>query len=172
MNNAQAVVANGPTVEQWQPRTDSIHMSIRVDDPRLDHVIERGLRIVQLDPRHLLTTFVYLLLILIRGMASGAPSTSVDAAQVAHGATRWLLRLEKAVSRPLASASSNPTLTGLFSTVATAQVNGVNRRRSALAMTETELKLMAAAAIMGLSKADMPKIGTRTPAATGTPSAL
>lgn len=44
------------------------------------------------------------------------------------------------------------------------------RRRSALPTTETELKLMAAAAIMGLS--NMPKKGYRAPAAIGTPSAL
>lgn len=44
------------------------------------------------------------------------------------------------------------------------------RRRSALVMTDTELKLIAAAAIMGLS--NRPKIGYSTPAAIGTPSAL
>lgn len=37
-------------------------------------------------------------------------------------------------------------------------------------MTETELKLIAAAAIIGDSK--MPKNGYSTPAATGTPRAL
>ena len=37
-------------------------------------------------------------------------------------------------------------------------------------MTETELKLIAAAATIGLSR--MPKEGYRTPAATGTPTAL
>ena len=36
--------------------------------------------------------------------------------------------------------------------------------------TETELKLMAAAAIIGLSR--IPKTGNKIPAATGTPSAL
>ena len=44
------------------------------------------------------------------------------------------------------------------------------RNRSALAMTVTELKLMAALAIMGEST--MPKKGNRTPAASGTPAAL
>src|SRR6185369_3068096 len=43
-------------------------------------------------------------------------------------------------------------------------------RRSALVMTETELKLMAAAAIVGWSSRS--KNGYRTPAAIGTPSAL
>ena len=38
------------------------------------------------------------------------------------------------------------------------------------AITETELKLIAAAAIIGLSK--RPKAGYKTPAATGTPAAL
>ncbi len=40
----------------------------------------------------------------------------------------------------------------------------------ALAMTETELKLIAKAAIMGDN--NMPKAGNRTPAAIGTPSVL
>jgi len=44
------------------------------------------------------------------------------------------------------------------------------RRRSALAMTETELALIAAAATIGLSST--PRTGYSTPAATGTPSAL
>ena len=44
------------------------------------------------------------------------------------------------------------------------------RRRSALAITETELRLMAALAIIGLSK--RPKTGYSKPAATGTPSTL
>jgi hypothetical protein len=44
------------------------------------------------------------------------------------------------------------------------------RRRRALVITETELKLMAAAAKMGLSR--IPKNGYRTPAAMGTPMAL
>ena len=42
--------------------------------------------------------------------------------------------------------------------------------RSAFVITETELKLMAKAAIMGESKT--PKKGYRTPAAIGTPSTL
>ena len=46
------------------------------------------------------------------------------------------------------------------------------RNRRAFEITETLLKLMAAAAIIGLSKADIPKIGTRLPAATGIPKAL
>jgi len=44
------------------------------------------------------------------------------------------------------------------------------RRRRALVMTDTELKLIAAAAKMGLSR--MPKNGYRMPAAMGTPRAL
>ena len=40
----------------------------------------------------------------------------------------------------------------------------------ALVITDTELKLMAAAAIMGLSK--IPKKGNKIPAATGTPIEL
>jgi hypothetical protein len=43
-------------------------------------------------------------------------------------------------------------------------------RRSALAITETELKVIAALAIIGLSS--RPKKGYRTPAATGTPTVL
>lgn len=42
--------------------------------------------------------------------------------------------------------------------------------RKALVITETELKLMAKAAIIGDNK--MPKKGNSTPAATGTPKAL
>ena len=42
--------------------------------------------------------------------------------------------------------------------------------RNALAITDTELKLIAAAAIIGLSR--MPNEGYSTPAAIGTPSAL
>ncbi len=41
---------------------------------------------------------------------------------------------------------------------------------NAFAITETELKLIAAAAIMGLSK--IPKKGNNIPAATGTPTEL
>jgi hypothetical protein len=44
------------------------------------------------------------------------------------------------------------------------------RNRNALPITDTELKLMAAAAIMGDSS--RPKKGYNTPAATGTPSEL
>ncbi len=43
--------------------------------------------------------------------------------------------------------------------------------RNAFATTETELKLMAAAAIIGLSN-KCSEIGYRSPAATGTPKAL
>ena len=44
------------------------------------------------------------------------------------------------------------------------------RKRREFAITETELKLMAAAARIGLSNS--PKNGYRTPAAMGTPSEL
>ena len=44
------------------------------------------------------------------------------------------------------------------------------RKRSEFAITETELKLIAAAAIIGLS--NRPKNGYRTPAAIGTPIEL
>ena len=44
------------------------------------------------------------------------------------------------------------------------------RRRSALVMTETELRLIASAANIGDS--NQPVNGNRTPAASGTPSAL
>jgi hypothetical protein len=47
---------------------------------------------------------------------------------------------------------------------------GTRRKRSALAMTETELNVIAALATIGLS--NEPEIGYRTPAAIGTPSAL
>ena len=46
----------------------------------------------------------------------------------------------------------------------------VVRRRNAFAITETELKLIAAAAIIGLSS--NPNTGKSTPAASGTPNAL
>lgn len=48
--------------------------------------------------------------------------------------------------------------------------NSARRRRNAFAMTDTELKVIAALAIIGLSK--RPTTGYRTPAAMGTPSAL
>jgi hypothetical protein len=48
--------------------------------------------------------------------------------------------------------------------------NVARRRRRALPMTDTELKVMAALAITGLSK--RPKNGYSTPAAIGTPSML
>ncbi len=44
------------------------------------------------------------------------------------------------------------------------------RSRSAFVITETELKLMAAAAIMGFSS--RPNAGKSTPAASGTPTTL
>jgi len=44
------------------------------------------------------------------------------------------------------------------------------RSRNALPITDTELRLIAAAATMGESR--RPKTGYRTPAASGTPSAL
>ena len=46
----------------------------------------------------------------------------------------------------------------------------IRRNRSAFAITETELKLIAAAAIIGLS--NQPKTGYKMPAASGTPRAL
>jgi hypothetical protein len=48
--------------------------------------------------------------------------------------------------------------------------NLVVRSLSALAITETELKLMAAAAIIGFKS--NPKDGNSTPAASGTPTML
>ena len=45
-----------------------------------------------------------------------------------------------------------------------------NRRRSELVITDTELRLIAALAMIGLKR--MPKNGYSTPAATGTPSTL
>ena len=60
----------------------------------------------------------------------------------------------------LRGGSSEPPTPGYFS----------ERRRSAFAITETELKLIAAAASIGLS--NNPNTGYRTPAASGTPSAL
>ena len=47
---------------------------------------------------------------------------------------------------------------------------GSFRKRNALPMTDTELRIIAAAAIIGLSR--MPKNGYITPAAMGTPTAL
>lgn len=46
--------------------------------------------------------------------------------------------------------------------------NRMRRSLRALPITETELKLIAAAAIMGSSSADIPKMGTSIPAATNT----
>jgi hypothetical protein len=48
--------------------------------------------------------------------------------------------------------------------------SGARRSRRALPITETELSAIAAPASMGLSS--KPNTGYRTPAATGTPSAL
>ena len=48
--------------------------------------------------------------------------------------------------------------------------NGERISRNALATTDTELRLIASAAIIGLSS--RPKAGYSTPAATGTPMAL
>lgn len=48
--------------------------------------------------------------------------------------------------------------------------SGTRRSRSALPMTDTELRLMAALAIIGLSSS--PNHGYRTPAAMGTPRTL
>ncbi len=48
--------------------------------------------------------------------------------------------------------------------------NATRRRRSALAMTDTELNVMAALAIIGLRST--PNTGYSTPAATGTPRTL
>jgi hypothetical protein len=52
----------------------------------------------------------------------------------------------------------------------TSRYSSVRRSRNALPMTDTELKLIAAAAIIGDSS--KPKNGYNTPAATGTPSEL
>lgn len=49
---------------------------------------------------------------------------------------------------------------------------GAERSRSALVMTETLLRLIAAAAIIGFSSHASPRTGTSTPAATGIPSVL
>lgn len=49
-------------------------------------------------------------------------------------------------------------------------LSGITLSRRALAMTETELRLIAAAASIGLSSS--PKFGYRTPAAIGTPTTL
>jgi hypothetical protein len=48
--------------------------------------------------------------------------------------------------------------------------SGCRRSRSALAITDTELRLIAAAAIIGLRSS--PAKGYRTPAAIGTPKRL
>src|SRR5665647_2483691 len=49
-------------------------------------------------------------------------------------------------------------------------LNHLILKRSAFAITDTELKLIAAAAIIGLSK--IPNTGNNTPAAIGTPRKL
>ena len=70
----------------------------------------------------------------------------------------------------------NPVILGTPEPIATARQGAVHTdtdlpcNRSAFAITDTELKLIAAAAIIGLSR--MPNDGYSTPAATGTPSAL
>ncbi len=66
------------------------------------------------------------------------------------------LKLEISSSQRMQATSRNQTLTFLS--------------LSAFAITETELKLIAAAAIIGLSK--IPNVGYKIPAATGTPRAL
>ena len=48
--------------------------------------------------------------------------------------------------------------------------NSTRRSRSALTMTDTELNVIPALAMIGLSR--IPKTGYSTPAAMGTPSAL
>lgn len=48
--------------------------------------------------------------------------------------------------------------------------NAARRKRNAFPITDTELRLIAALAIIGLSK--MPNHGYRMPAATGTPTKL
>ncbi len=58
--------------------------------------------------------------------------------------------------------ASGPAQAGRYS--------GARRSRSALAITDTELKVIAALAIIGLS--NTPSTGYRMPAATGTPSVL
>jgi len=72
-----------------------------------------------------------------------------------HGAASWRPRRPGAAARPPASPVAH---------------SFKRRSRSALAMTDTELRLMAAAASIGLSR--MPNAGYSTPAASGTPSRL
>ncbi len=65
--------------------------------------------------------------------------------------------------------SPDPRLEAIIRSFSSAY-NFARRNRSAFPITETELKLIAAAATIGLS--NIPVTGYSTPAASGTPSAL
>ena len=83
-----------------------------------------------------------------RERCAGVPVGRLRPGSVAAGATQ-ASRLGGGISRPYRS---------------------MRRSRSAFAMTDTELRLIAALAIIGDSR--MPNTGYSRPAATGTPSAL
>jgi hypothetical protein len=100
--------------------------------------------------------------------APGMAQASLSTATRSH-----LLLPPAALVHPCTSRSQGRN-TGMrqgFRTVIKSTVQSRTRyRRSALEMTDTELKLMAAAAIMGESS--RPNSGYSTPAASGTPSEL
>src|SRR5207253_2641153 len=87
------------------------------------------------------------------GSSSAAASVRFVVVRTAH-ASRADLALRRSLTGTLRASTHKTT----------------RRRRSAFAITETELKVMAALAMIGLRSS--PKIGYSTPAASGTPSAL
>ena len=77
---------------------------------------------------------------------------------------------EPVSAKAIATTKATTTMTLMGPCRSPRQPSSTRRSRSALPMTETELRLIAALAIMGLSR--IPNRGNRAPAAIGTPSAL
>ena len=81
------------------------------------------------------------------------------------------LKEERAYRRPKDLLKAAPTVrSGRPELRQPASYSATRRKRSALAMTDTELNVIAALAIIGLRST--PNTGYSTPAATGTPSTL
>ena len=102
----------------------------------------------------------------------GPTRTSTSKPATARAPIRIIVALEHWVRPPPSRAAlrrpRKPDTT--YGTAKAGHYRATRRKRSALAMTDTELNVIAALAIIGLRS--NPNTGYSTPAATGTPSTL
>ena len=98
------------------------------------------------------------------------PASFVATSWASARALPWTRRVPPTCTPRFAAGSTRQSTAHRAGWTRSSSQRSMRRSRSALAMTDTELRLIAAAASMGLRR--RPNAGYRTPAAIGTPSTL